>query len=198
MSWWLLVQPYIFAEDCGGVSEDGEPVAIKVIPTWRLVLEPGCEVEKLAEIEAELQTLRTVGRHPNLAGLIATANITRIDPSGKVRPHYKMVVMEVVNGKELAEHVALDGPMRESIARSLFLQILDGLDHMHKRGVVHRDLKPENLMVTGDTVNLDSRVKLIDFGVAKCLHHGPLETVVGTPSIMAPEMAKAKLGSASF
>lgn len=31
--------------------------------------------------------------------------------------------------------------------------------------------------------------------VAKCLHHGPLETVVGTPSIMAPEVAQAKLGS---
>ena len=36
-------------------------------------------------------------------------------------------------------------------------------------------------MVTGDVVDLESRVKLIDFGVAKCLHHGPLETVVGTP-----------------
>ena len=32
--------------------------------------------------------------------------------------------------------------------------------------------------------------------VAKCLHHGPMETVVGTPSIMAPEVAKVKLGSA--
>ena len=40
---------------------------------------------------------------------------------------------------------------------------------------------PRNMMVTGDVVDLESRVKLIDFGVAKCLHHGPLETVVGTP-----------------
>ena len=86
----------------------------QVIPTWRLVLEPGCEVQKLAAIEAELQTLRTLGRHPNLAlasghmrnhgqmmsqlkneaGLIATATINRVDQTGKVRPHYKLVVME--------------------------------------------------------------------------------------------------------
>ena len=179
-----------------GLTEEDEPVAIKVIPTWRLVLEPGCEVQKLAAIEAELQTLRTLGRHPNLAGLIATATINRVDQTGKVRPHYKLVVMEVVNGRELAEHVAIEGAMRESVARSIFLQVLDGLAHMHKRGVIHRDLKPENMMVTGDVVDLDSRVKLIDFGVAKCLHHGPMETVVGTPSIMAPEVAKVKLGSA--
>ena len=65
--------------------------------------------------------------------MIATANITRKDASGKVRPHYKLVAMEarlpcmagsrqVVHGRELAEHVALEGAMRESTARSLFLQ----------------------------------------------------------------------------
>ena len=52
----------------------------QVIPTWRLVLEPGCEAppealksfqneeQKLAAIEAELRTLRALGRHPNLVG----------------------------------------------------------------------------------------------------------------------------------
>ena len=50
----------------------------QVIPTWRLVLEPGCEDQKLAAIEAELQTLRTLGRHPNLAGV-----------SGHMRNHAK-------------------------------------------------------------------------------------------------------------
>ena len=45
----------------------------------------------------------------------------------------------------------------------------------------YKNWQPRNMMVTGDIVDLESRVKLIDFGVAKCLHHGPLETVVGTP-----------------
>ena len=86
------------------------------------------QVQKLAEIEAELETLRALGNHPNIvrnsaelhsnftkvlgqsctggwylrrslkspeAGLIATATINRVDQNGKVRPHYKLVVMEV-------------------------------------------------------------------------------------------------------
>eukprot|EP00439_Symbiodinium_sp_Y106_P071625 s153_g12.t3 len=139
---------------------------LKVIPTWRLVLEPGFEEKKLASINGELDTLRMLGKHDNI----------------------------VVQGKELAEHIALQGALRESIARHIFLQVLDGLSYMHSRGIIHRDLKPENVMVTGDSIDHRSRVKLIDFGVAKCLGHGPLKTVVGTPSIMAPEVAKAKLG----
>ncbi|CAE7587949.1 unnamed protein product [Symbiodinium pilosum] len=104
--------------------------------------------------------------------------------------------MEEVQGKELAEHIALQGPLKEPVARHILIQVLDGLSHMHSRGIIHRDLKPENVMITGDVIDLESRVKLIDFGVAKCLKEGPLKTVVGTPSIMAPEVAKAKLGHA--
>lgn len=169
-----------------------EKVAIKVIPTWRLILEPGCE-EKLAALEQELQTLEDLGSHPNIAAMHCHCDITRADATGKLQPQYKMVVMEAVEGRELAEHVAIGGPMRESVARNIFLQVLDGLAHIHQRGVIHRDLKPENVMVTGSTVDLESIVKLIDFGVAKSLRNGPLKTVVGTPSIMAPEVAKAKM-----
>ncbi|CAE7611428.1 RAD53 [Symbiodinium natans] len=177
-----------------GEAEDGESVAIKVIPTWRLVLEPGCEERKLASINGELDTLRMLGKHENIAGLLSTASVNTVDGTGKVRPRYKVVVMEVVQGKELAEHIAFQGPLKESVARHVFLQVLDGLSYMHSRGIIHRDLKPENVMVTGDVIDLHSQVKLIDFGVAKCIGHGPLKTVVGTPTIMAPEVAKAKLG----
>eukprot|EP00930_Biecheleria_cincta_P086657 TRINITY_DN75917_c0_g1_i1.p1 TRINITY_DN75917_c0_g1~~TRINITY_DN75917_c0_g1_i1.p1 ORF type:complete len:413 (-),score=88.94 TRINITY_DN75917_c0_g1_i1:58-1296(-) len=169
-----------------------EKVAIKVIPTWRLILEPGCE-DKLASLEQELQTLKELGTHPNIAAMHCHCDITRADAAGKLQPKYKMVVMEAVEGRELAEHVAIGGPMRESVARNIILQVLDGLAHIHKKGIIHRDLKPENVMVTGSEADLESQVKLIDFGVAKSLRNGPLKTVVGTPSIMAPEVAKAKM-----
>lgn len=176
----------------GVALRTGQPVAIKAIPTWRLLLDEHCE-EKLASIDEELGTLRAIGSHVNIAGMISAASITREDANGVARPHYKLLVMELVDGRELAEHVALDGPMKESVARSVFLQVLDGLAHVHSRGVIHRDLKPENVLLTGEEATLESRVKLIDFGVAKCISNGPLKTVVGTPSIMAPEVARAKI-----
>lgn len=171
-------------------------VAIKVIPTWRLMLEDDAE-EKVADIEQEFGTLRKMGDHPNIACLISSLDVFPEAAEGVKPsiPRYKIIIMEVVNGCELAEHVAAGGPMIESIARHVFLQIIDALDHMHKQGIVHRDLKPENVMVTGEEVTLDSEVKLIDFGVAKCISNGPLKTVVGTPAIMAPEVARARVFS---
>mmetsp|Transcript_109458 Transcript_109458/g.341072 ORF Transcript_109458/g.341072 Transcript_109458/m.341072 type:complete len:434 (+) Transcript_109458:29-1330(+) len=178
-----------------GVSRSaGQPVAVKVLPTWRLVLDD-CGVEKLASIEEEFATLRALGQHPNIASMIAGVDIYR-DGTASGFPHYKLMVMEAVDGRELTEHIAVEGPLIESLSRSLFLQILDGLMHVHSRGIIHRDLKPENILVTGDEVSLNSEVKLIDFGVAKCIRSGPLQTIVGTPSFMAPEVAKAKIGYA--
>lgn len=169
----------------------GKEVAIKAIPTWKLALD-GEGDAKMQAIETELATLRTVGQHPNIAGLIAEADAFRRGSKSKF-PHYKLLVMELVEGAELGEHVVMGGAMKESVARHVFLQVLDALDHMHRRGVIHRDLKPENVLVAGTEMDFDSKVYLIDFGVAKCVSHGPLKTVVGTPSIMAPEVARARL-----
>lgn len=178
----------------GRSLDTGETVAVKVIPTWRLVLED-CGAEKLQAIEEEFTMLRALGRHANIASMIAGVDVYR-DGSVSGFPHYKLMVMEAVEGRELAEHVAVEGPMIESLARHVFLQVLDGLMHVHSRGIIHRDLKPENVLVTGDEVTPESQVKLIDFGVAKCIRSGPLQTIVGTPSFMAPEVAKAKIGYA--
>lgn len=50
-------------------------------------------------------------------------------------------------------------------------QILEGVQHIHNRGVVHRDLKPENILLD-DNLN----VKITDFGFAKKLKHGEVLT----------------------
>jgi len=193
----------IFGNEVLGAGEQGtvyggracatdEKVAIKVIPTWRLILDDAGR-EKLETIEQEFELLQRLGRHPNIAGMIGAANIFNKGAADTSFPRFKLLVMEKVVGHELAEMVALQGPMKESLARHIFLQILDGLEHMHDRHVVHRDLKPENVLVSGREITLESTVKLIDLGVAKCLRAGPMSTVVGTPSVMAPEVAKAMI-----
>jgi formylglycine-generating enzyme required for sulfatase activity/serine/threonine protein kinase len=65
--------------------------------------------------------------------------------------------------------------------------ILNGLEHLHLRGIVHRDVKPDNILLQGDTP------RLADFGVSRVIRTGSQSSVVaGTPIYMAPEGFRGK------
>jgi len=115
-------------------------------------------------------------------------------PGTTQHPQYKMLVMELVEGGELAERVAAKGPLPEQVARHIFGQVLQGVAHIHGLKQIHRDLKPENILVTGSEVTLQSEVKIIDFGVMRNLAPGEtFKTLAGTLSIRPPEIARAKI-----
>ncbi|KAJ8429667.1 hypothetical protein Cgig2_010406 [Carnegiea gigantea] len=63
-------------------------------------------------------------------------------------------------------------PFSESEIRKFAFQVLQGLAHMHKNGVIHRDLKPENLLVSEET-----KIKIADLGMAKEVASSPPCTV---------------------
>src|SRR5580700_3416521 len=82
---------------------------------------------------------------------------------------FPYIVCELLEGKTLRKRLA-DGPLPVRKTIDYSLQLVQGLIAAHDRRIIHRDLKPENLFVTGD-----SRVKILDFGVAK-LQSAPEET----------------------
>eukprot|EP00929_Paragymnodinium_shiwhaense_P017782 TRINITY_DN12752_c0_g1_i1.p1 TRINITY_DN12752_c0_g1~~TRINITY_DN12752_c0_g1_i1.p1 ORF type:complete len:592 (-),score=122.43 TRINITY_DN12752_c0_g1_i1:114-1889(-) len=101
------------------------------------------------------------------------------------------LVMELVQGCELRDLIISEGTFLEPKARSVFLQVVEGLLHVHSKDIVHRDLKPENILVDetasrGDYV----AIKLSDFGHSKILNDGYSEakTHCGTPEYWAPEV----------
>jgi len=100
--------------------------------------------------------------------------------------------MELLDGRPLSE---LRNGLSISEAVAIADQILRGLAHAHRMGVIHRDLKPDNIMVIDR--GGERRIKILDFGLAKI---GEAEgvaltqagSVFGTPRYMAPEQASGE------
>ncbi|CAK6974033.1 myosin light chain kinase%2C smooth muscle [Scomber scombrus] len=98
-----------------------------------------------------------------------------------------VMVLELISGGELFERIIdEDFELTEREVIKYMLQIIDGVNFIHKQGIVHLDLKPENIMCINKT---GSKIKLIDFGLARRLENaGTLKVLFGTPEFVAPEV----------
>lgn len=98
-----------------------------------------------------------------------------------------VMVLEMISGGELFERIIdEDFELTEREVIKYMLQIVDGVNFIHKKGIVHLDLKPENIMCVNKT---GSKIKLIDFGLARRLETaGSLKVLFGTPEFVAPEV----------
>ncbi|CAN0019104.1 unnamed protein product, partial [Phaeothamnion confervicola] len=83
----------------------------------------------------------------------------------------------------------------EKEARDLCRVLLDAVKYCHDRSVVHRDLKPENLLLSSP--DDDANIKLADFGFARSLEGGKMQTQCGTPGYVAPEILRGEPYGAS-
>ena len=94
------------------------------------------------------------------------------------------IVMELVNGKTLAQHLAQEVSYEFREVGEIIRQVLDGIGHAHGEGIVHRDIKPSNIMI-----NNDGRIKISDFGIARIEFSDltQIGDVLGTPYYMSPE-----------
>ncbi|MFE3901868.1 serine/threonine-protein kinase [Streptomyces sp. NPDC059153] len=98
------------------------------------------------------------------------------------------IVMELIEGKSLAEAIREDGVLTPKRAAEVGLAILDVLRSAHREGILHRDVKPSNVLIADD-----GRVVLTDFGIAQ-VEGDPSVTstgmLVGAPSYISPERAR--------
>ncbi|KDR75942.1 hypothetical protein GALMADRAFT_68135 [Galerina marginata CBS 339.88] len=98
------------------------------------------------------------------------------------------LVLELVDGGDLLEHILKNGGLPEVNARDITYQMCDALAYIHSKGVTHRDLKPENVLLSVDNPPL---IKVADFGLAKVVDSlTMLRTMCGTPSYLAPEVVQ--------
>jgi serine/threonine protein kinase len=106
-------------------------------------------------------------------------------------PTHVILVLELVQGGELFEHLVEHGQYTESDAARHIRDVTSAVMFLHAQGIVHRDLKPENILLTSK--GADARVKIADFGLAKLLTP-TMSTVCGTWAYAAPEVKSKEYG----
>ncbi|MFJ3900544.1 serine/threonine-protein kinase [Streptomyces sp. NPDC090025] len=98
------------------------------------------------------------------------------------------IVMELIEGKSLADAVREDGTLSPRRAAEVGLAILDVLRSAHREGILHRDVKPSNVLIAED-----GRAVLTDFGIAQVEGDPSITStgmLVGAPSYISPERAR--------
>jgi len=101
------------------------------------------------------------------------------------------MVSEFIDGTTVRQWSAANGPFPLALAADVAVQVLAGLEHIHRRGLLHRDISSDNVMLSYDA---DSRLvaKIIDLGIAKDVNTASADTtqagmLIGNPKYMSPE-----------
>lgn len=151
----------------------GQRVAVKLIR------------QEFADSDDAVERFRREGRlastitHPRCVFVLAA-------DEEQGRPY---IVMELMPGQNLMDLVEKEGPLSVEKAVGLILDIIEGLQEAHYRGVVHRDVKPSNCFL-----DAQGRVKVGDFGLAKSLlkdqHLTHTGAFLGTILYAAPEQIR--------
>ncbi|KAJ7213011.1 kinase-like domain-containing protein [Mycena pura] len=148
-------------------------VAVKVI---NRIMRHNLTPDKEAGVIREITIIRTL-RHPNICAFLEFYENS--DESLDI-------VLEFVDGGDLAEFIQSRGGLTDWMSRHITFQMCKAVAYIHSRAITHRDLKPENILLTLDNPPI---VKVADFGMAKLVDEATaLQTIAGTVQYMAPEI----------
>jgi len=159
-----------------------EPVALKI-------LRPELARDS-ASVSRFLREARALAR-------MRSEHVARVMDVGTLDDGRPFLVMELLDGRDLAAELAARRTLPMAEAVDIIVQVCEAMSEAHALGVVHRDLKPSNLFLTQRD---DERlVKVIDFGIARgeaLVAEGECDLtaascVLGSPAYMAPEQVRA-------
>ena len=172
-----------------GVVYEGDHIALDKRVAIKFILDKfTTDQEVVARFHREARTASRIG-HENIIDITDIGQIEGEDRS--------FIVMEYLEGIDLAELLRGQRALPPRRAVYIINQVLRGLAAAHEKGIIHRDMKPENVFLT-KRENAPDFVKIMDFGISKIIdaHDSKVRltetgAVVGTPVYMAPEQARA-------
>jgi len=139
-------------------------------------------------------------REARAAVKIKSEHVARVSDVGQLANGSPYMVMEYLEGGDLAAWLRQRGPMPVEQAVDFVLQAAEAIAEAHALGIVHRDLKPANLFCV---LRADGRlaIKVLDFGISKVTRPGAhghdmtsTAAIVGSPNYMSPEQLQSSKG----
>jgi serine/threonine-protein kinase len=141
------------------------------------------------ELGAEEELHQRFMREAEAIGLLNHPNIVTVYDMGEAGGQLYMS-MELLEGEDLRYLIEKRVPIPIADRVRILIQICEGVEYAHSKGVVHRDIKPANILVT-----TSARVKILDFGLARVVTRAAITrrgVILGTPDYMSPEQAMGK------
>jgi serine/threonine-protein kinase len=170
-----------------------------VVSAFRGDLEQRVAVKFLSEAAAERpDAAERFRREARAAAKIRSEHVARVLDVGTLDSGLPFMVMEFLEGNDIAEELRRLERLPIDEAVEFVLQAIEALAEAHAAGVVHRDLKPGNLFLAR-RADGSRRVKVLDFGISKALTGSSVEelsltktaALIGSPLYMAPEQMRS-------
>ncbi|WP_437716725.1 protein kinase [Sorangium sp. So ce448] len=170
-----------------------------IVAAWHLELEQRVAMKFLHSLRADGgDPAERFRREARALARIKSEHVARVLDVGSLEGGMPYMVMEFLEGNDLAHEIRARGPLPVMEAVGYMLQALDAMAEAHATGIVHRDLKPANLFLSlrpdGDRV-----IKVLDFGISKSLLGISRDQValtqtaslLGSPLYMSPEQVRS-------
>jgi eukaryotic-like serine/threonine-protein kinase len=172
----------------------GHVFAAKHVALGQLVAVKVMHKDMLADADAVMR----FGREAQAAAMLKGIHSARIFDVGTLDSGQPYMVMEHLEGQDLAAIVDSGRPVAIADALEWIAQACEAIAEAHDLGIVHRDIKPHNLFLTRDPSGRPV-VKVLDFGLAKAIApegggmketRTPGQMALGSPFYMSPEQAR--------
>jgi serine/threonine-protein kinase len=165
-----------------------------VVRAKSLSLEERVAIKLLLPGRADADARHRLVREARLAVKIRSDHVVRILDVVNTGPNAPYIVMEHLEGYDLARRLESTGPLDASEAAGVILQACEAVGEAHYRGLAHRDIKPSNLFLVAKP-GQPRFVKVLDFGISKVLDGGTerltaSNALLGSPAYAAPEQLR--------
>jgi hypothetical protein len=170
-----------------------------VVQAWHIELEQQVAVKFLyPEFARHSDGAERFRREARAAAKIKNQHVARVLDVGMIESKgIPFIVMEYLEGRDLARELSERGRLPVELAVRYVLQACEAVAEAHDHGIVHRDLKPANLFLA-EGPGGSRTIKVLDFGISKVNTTGPQQfsltdtaTLMGSPAYMSPEQLES-------